>query len=260
MKAWKVGIMVGALLTLFLILLSVGEIKSLFVPLAYPAATNIVTVNGTGDVVAIPDVATFSFSVTENASTVTDAQTAASTKTNAAIKAMTDAGVATADIETLSYNINPHYDYTTPPCVYSANTTVCPSGKSVLNGYDVSETVQVKVRDLTKAGTLFQTIGSLKVQSVNDLQFSIDKPEMFQDQARAKAITDAEKNAQQLAGELGVNLVRVVNFSENSGGVVTPISYSVNSMALAGKAAAAPTISQGQQKITDSVSISYEIR
>ena len=254
---WKVALAVGSLLSLFLFLLSINEIRSFGQPLASPIATNTISVSGTGDVVAKPDVATFSFGVTENAKAIQDAQNAADIKANAAIKAMTDAGVAAVDIQTTSYNINPHYDYTGGICSPGG---ICTPSKSTLTGYDVSETVQVKVRDISKAGTLLATVGSLGVQNVDSLQFSIDKPDTIQAAARAKAITNAQTKANVLAEQLGVHLVRVTNFSEDNGAAPSPIMYAAKAMSVSSDAAVAPTISTGQQKVTSSVTITYEIR
>ena len=264
-NVWKIGVVCGLSLTLMLLVISLNEIKALFVPTSLPTATNTITVSGTGDIVVVPDTATFTFGVRENASTVVAAQNAASTKANAAIDAMKNAGVAKEDIQTLSYNISPNYEYQTPPCVYTisangASTNVCPTGKSVLNGYNVDETIQIKVRDITKAGTLFQTVGSLGVKSVDNLQFSVDKVDVVKDQARSKAIADAQTNANKLASELGVHLVRIVSFSENSYGAVQPMYYEANAKSVDSVAAPAPVIAQGQQNVTDTVSVTYEIR
>ena len=104
-NVWKIGVVCGLSLTLMLLVISLNEIKALFVPTSLPTATNTITVSGTGDIVVVPDTATFTFGVRENASTVVAAQNAASTKANAAIDAMKNAGVAKEDIQTLSYNI-----------------------------------------------------------------------------------------------------------------------------------------------------------
>ena len=163
-KFWKIlGSFIGVLIILAIIV-AIKQIKSIGYVGANPATTNTITVDGTGDAVSVPDVASFSFTVTETAKTVADAQTAATTKINAALKTVRDSGVADKDIQTLSYSINPHYEYQEPTCLVQA--VRCPSGKDVLTGYDVSESVQVKVRDLTKAGTLFTSIGSAGVQNV----------------------------------------------------------------------------------------------
>jgi uncharacterized protein YggE len=260
-KVWKIGAVVGIMLVIYLIALSIGQFKSIGYIGSGIQPTDTIAVSGTGDAYSTPDVATFSFTVTENAKTVSDAQSQATTKTNAALKAVRDAGVADKDIQTTSYNIAPHYEYQNAVCstVATANgTTYCPAGKSVLTGYDVSETVSVKVRDLDKAGSIFASIGSLQVENVNGLDFSVDQPDAVQAKARAIAITDAQTKATQLAQQLGVRLVRIVSFSENNDSYVAPVMYAMNSVAGSAKAAA-PEIATGQQKVTDNVTVTYEI-
>ena len=222
-------------------------------------APSTITVEGTGDALSVPDVATFSFSVMENAKTVTDAQTAATTKINAALASLKSQGVDDKDISTESYTINPHYDYQDSIC--PVGSTYCPGGKNVMNGYDVSETIQVKVRDLTKAGTIFASIGSLNVDTVNGLDFSIDDPSSVQAAARAKAIADAQSKAQVLAKQLGVSLGSVQSFSENNGGYVQPVMFAMDAKASGGVASApAPQVPTGEQKVTSDVTITYEIK
>jgi hypothetical protein len=275
-NAWRMVVTCGSALFLLFLVLALNQIRYLFEPgPAVPAATNTITVNGTGSVTAIPDIATFDFGVTETATTVAAAQTAATAKINTAMSALTSAGIATSDVQTLSYNINPHYSTVNQPCVYntvapaSAGSAIssgvmipyCPGQKSTLTGYDVSETIEVKVRNLSQAGTLFQTIGGLGVQDVNDLQFSINNIETVQDTARSNAIADARTNAAKLASELGVSLVRIVGFNDQSSGGIVPMMYASNAMvSSAGAAAPAPAIPQGQQKVTDNVSVTYEVR
>jgi uncharacterized protein YggE len=220
--------------------------------------TNTITVTCQGEQFATPDIATFDFGVTETAKTVGDAQTAATNKINAAFKALKDAGIADKDIQTSSYNINPHYEYQNAACVNG----YCPGGKSILTGYDVSQTITVKVRNLDKAGSIFSTIGSLGVQNVNGLNFSVDKPDAVKAAARKQAIDKAEAKAHELASQLGVHLVRIVSFNEDNiipyygkGGVAMDSMRSEAAMV-----APAPAVPAGEQKITSNVTITYEIR
>lgn len=217
---------------------------------------NTITVSGTGEAVAIPDVATFSFSVTQKAKTVVEAQTGATKKINDALKAVRDAGVADKDIQTTSYNINPHYEYISGG-VCSAN--YCPPGKSVMTGYDVSQSIQVKVRDLSKAGSIFASIGSLEVENVNGLNFSVDDPDMVKNEARDKAIANAKEKAKLLAKQLGVRLVRVNSFSENNDSYPRPMMYSFDSASVGKGGAVSPEIPAGESKFTNNVTIVYEI-
>lgn len=258
-NVWKAGLVVGILLAVFLLVVSIKEFKSLAYVGRDVPIMNAITVSGKGESVSIPDVATFSFSVTETAKEVTDAQTKATTKTNAALKALKDGGVADKDVKTTSYNINPHYEYQNYNCTTAG---YCPSGKSVLTGYDVSQTIEVKVRDLKKAGALFATIGSLDVQNVNGLTFSIDDIDTVKAKARELAIENAKSKAKDLASQLGVHIVRVTSFYEPSD---EPAYYGREALGgdmMVKNQAVAPTpqIPAGEQKIVSRVSITYEIR
>jgi len=266
-RFWQTVQIVLILLVVFLAAVSVKTLKSVSYVGVNTQNTNTITVDGTGDAFASPDVATFSYTVTQTAKTVSDAQTQATTKVNAALDALHSAGIADNDIQTQSYNINPHYDYQTSNCpnIYNSGTItsvpVCPPSKSVLTGYDVSVTTQVKVRDLTKAGAIFTAIGALGVTNVDGLNFSVDNPDTVKAQARTKAISNAQGKAQELAKELGVSLVRIISFNESNyaPGPIYAMGMSVKSVAM-DSAAVAPQISTGQQKVTDNVTITYEIR
>ncbi len=254
----KIGSTVGILLVVFLAVLSIKEIKSLAYVGKDTPATNVISVNGKGEAVSIPDIATFSFSVTETAKTVAEAQAKATERTNNALTAVKAGGVAEKDIKTLSYSINPHYEYSQGVCT----TYGCPGGKQVLIGYDVSQTVQVKVRDLSKAGALFDSIGSVGVQNVNGLTFSIDDMDTIKATARAQAITQAKVKAEKIAKDLGVSLVRITSFYDSSDDVIYPYARDA---AMGGAEsmnikAVAPQIPTGEQKITANVTITYEIR
>ena len=252
--AWEIGIVAGAALVLLLLVLVIAQGKEIL-GLGNHAPVNTITVSGTADVTVIPNIATFSFGVTETAKTVAAAQDAATAKTDAAINALVDSGVAESDVQTLSYAINPHYDYQSYACTLSG---VCPPSKSVLTGYDVSQSIQVKVHDLSKAGELFQKVGTLGVENVNNLQFSVDNLDNVKDQARARAIAAAHKNARKLSDELGVDLIRTVSFSDNAdSGTPYPVMYQ---NAVGASAKAAPTIPAGNQKVSDTVQIVYEIK
>ncbi|MEN9912713.1 MAG: hypothetical protein RLY66_121 [Candidatus Parcubacteria bacterium] len=255
-RFWKIATLVGILLAVFLAVISVKGMQTLNdndTP-----AYNSISVTGKGEAVSIPDIATFSFGVTESAKTVADASTKAADRMNAALKAVKDAGVEEKDIKTTSYSINPKYDYEGGEC----NTYRCTPGKSTLTGYEVGQTVQVKIRDLKKVGDIFSTISSLNVENVNSLSFAIDDVEKFKDEARAKAIDDAKAKAEVLAKQLGVRIVKITSFYDSSD---QPMYYGRegmggDAMVMNVKAASAPEIPAGEQTIMSSVTITYEIK
>jgi uncharacterized protein YggE len=222
------------------------------------AATDTITVEGDGQATVAPDVARISFTVQNTAATVADAQAASTKQANAAIAYVKGQGVADTDVKTLSYNISPQYSYQNP-CVAGG---LCPtySGSPKITGYDVSETVQITMRDLTKVGTMLSGLGQLGVQNVNGPDFALDDPTAGNNAARADAINKAKVQANLLASQLGVHLGKIVNFSESSGGGVYPMAYAKDSVMSAGAVATPPSVPTGENTYNASVSITYEIR
>jgi len=219
------------------------------------APTNVISVSGHGEAFAVPDIAVFTFSVTSLKATVADAQAEATTKANAATAYLKEQGVDAKDIQTTDYAVNPRYEWETYNCVGD-----CGSGKQVLKGYEVRQTTTVKVHETAKAGTLLAGVGSKGATEVSGLSFTFDDPTSVQNEARDEAIADAKKKAEVLAKSLGVSLVRVVSFNENSSGYPEPMAYGRGGVVAMDAKAVAPEISTGQNKITNNVSITYEIR
>ena len=250
-----VGKWVLITLTVFIALQSLIALMSLRYIGAGVQPTNVISVSGYGEAFGAADIATFSFSVVSEKSTVAAAQTDATNKINAITKYIKDAGVAEKDIQTTDYSVYPQYEYNQIVCV----SYPCPSGRQVLKGYQVRQTTTIKVRDLAKAGELLTGVGGKGATEMSGLNFTFDDPNKLQNDARGKAISDAKTKADQLAKQLGVSLVRVVSFNENGGGYPGPMY--TKAVGMGGDAVqSAPEISVGQNKVSSSVSITYEIR
>ena len=135
-------------------------------------ATDTITVQGNGKATLPPDVARISFTVQNTAGAVALAQAATTKQANAAIAFVKGQGVAEKDVKTLSYNISPEYSYPNP-CSRGA---LCPtySGTPKITGYQVSETIQVTVRNLSSVGALLGGLGDTGVQNVQGPAFALD--------------------------------------------------------------------------------------
>jgi uncharacterized protein YggE len=254
----KVLIAVFSMLALFLLLESIAVITHLVHDTT--PATNTITVQGEGKATALPDVATITFSVMDTESSVEAAQTKATTQTNAAIAAVKAFGIKDTDVQTTGYNVSPQYSYANNPC---APGMLCPQTTSAptITGYQVEQTVSVKVRDTSKAGDVLQKLGSLGVQNISGPDFEVDNPDAVQSQARADAIAKAKTQAQLLSKQLGVHLGKVVSFSDNSNNQVYPTVYGAAASGIGMKAAVAPApqLPTGQNEYDESVSVTYEI-
>jgi uncharacterized protein YggE len=247
-------------LALFLLVGTVSELKSYHYIGSGINPTNTISVSGHGEVFAVPDTATFNFTVNETATDVATAQSKATTNANAIIAYLKGQGIAETDIQTTDYSVNPQYSYQQSACPNSGGVAIyCPPGKQTITGYEVSQTVSVKVHDTSKAGGLLSGVGSKGASNISGLSLTVSNQDVLTIQARDKAIQDAKAKADALAKSLGVSIVRIVGFSEGGNG---PVYYAKSSgaMAMDVAAAPAPAIPTGQNKITDDVTITYEIQ
>lgn len=216
-----------------------------------------ISVSGRGEVIAIPDVATFTFGVQMKGETVSSAQKVVTEQVNKALDIVKKAGVAEKDIKTISYNVYPHYEYTQGVCTQYS----CPPGRQVLSGYEVSQTVEVKVRETERAGEIIGSLGVIEVANISNLTFTLDDKEKFRAEARAIAIKNAKEQAKELKNILGIRLGDILGFYEEP-----PYSEPVYMTRAYGKGgdmeigAPTPEIPAGENSIVSYVSITYEIK
>jgi hypothetical protein len=242
----------------FLVMQTVNSIKENKYIGGQGVPQNIITVSGEGEVFANPDIATFTFGVDETGKTVKEAQTKVTNKVNPSLKAIKALGVEDKDIVTTNFNAYPKYEYGQSACPMNS---YCPPGKQILVGYEVSETITVKVRKIDDAGKVIDAATSAGATNVSSLSFTIDDQDGLNQQARQKAIAKAKTKAQTLASDLGVSLVRIVSFSENGGGYPVPMYMKADmAVGMGGVAESAPTLPAGQNKVSSNVTITYEIR
>ncbi|MFA6447244.1 MAG: SIMPL domain-containing protein [Patescibacteria group bacterium] len=239
---------VGGLLGVALIILVIAQTRNAFQQYNYIGKTgrDTISIEGTGKVVAKPDVAKITLGVTTDGASVKDIQDQNSKKMNAIIAAVKDLGVKADDIQTQQYSVSPRYDWA--------------NGKQTLLGYTITQQVEIKVREVDKAGTVLAKAGELGANQMGDMQFVIDDPSALEAQARGKAIEDAKTKAEALASQLGMTVVRVVSFSESSNASYPPIAFGARDMAMKSEAVAAPQIEVGTNDVIKNVSVVFEVR
>lgn len=248
---------VGVLLALFLLAATLVKIKEYRFVGSGLNATNTITVSGTGKVDRSPDTAKVSFTISDEQKDVKVAQDNVSKKIDVVTKALTDLGVDAKYIKTDSYNSYPQYTYSDVSCM-SIN---CPKpGTPTLRGYQVSHSITVNVKALDSVPAVLGALGDAGVTNISGPNFGFEDDKAIAREARDIAIDDARKEAEKLARSLGVNLVRIVSFSDNNGGGY-PVAMYARDSAMSEKASgAAPTIPVGEQNITSNVTVVYEIQ
>ena len=205
-----------------------------------------ISVSGEGKVTVSPDVANIQLGIQAQAATVADAQSQATKAMNDVMAALTANGVDQKDIQTQYYNIQ------------QTSTWDNIKQQQVITGYEVSNTVNVKVRDVTKAGSVIDAVTAAggDLTKVNSIQFSLDDPTLSMDNAREIAMANANDTATQLAKLAGVKLGKPISISESSSTPPYPV-YAKD--AVAGSSSSTP-ISAGTLDITLDVQVLYAIQ
>jgi uncharacterized protein YggE len=183
-----------------------------------------------------------------NAGVVTQAATAAqalgqnSAAMEQVLKALTALGIADRDIHTTNVGIVP----------LRAPSQSGRQQPSPVVGYEVTNQVRVRVRNLAGLGRLLDTLVSQGANALGGIAFSIADPAPLLEQARTKAIADARQKAQVYAAAAGVKLGRVIFIRDTTPGLPRPMT--TRAMASAGV-----PIAPGEQELEVSVSVTYAL-
>ena len=199
----------------------------------------------TGEVSRVPDVALISSGVVTKAPSATAAIADNAARMERVRAALRRAGIADRDIQTSSINLNPEYKYQDgqPP---------------VLTGYQASNSVSIRFRDIRRSGAILDALVGEGANQINGPTLTIDKPEAAMDEARAQAIASGRARAELYARSLGLRVSRVIAVSE-AGAEPRPMPVMMD-RAMAVSKVASTEIDPGEQRLSVSVSMSFELR
>ena len=238
---------IAVLISLLIVILTLNQLWDLWgkwgwvtPPLKDPRA---ITISAEGKVTASPDTAKIQLSVVTDGPTADEVQQKNSENINKVTDFIKSSGVETKDIKTTYYNLYPKYDYV--------------NGRQIAAGYSLSQTLEVKIRDLKKTGGILTGAVSRGANQVSGVEFFVDDPDNLKAQAREQAFGKAQAKAQELAQLARVRLGQVITFSESSSGQ-PPVFYE-KALGLGG-GGPTPDIQSGSQEITVSVDVVFEIK
>lgn len=226
-----------------------------------PSAYRSFSVSGEGKVITVPDIARFTFSVVnEGGKDIAALQQDNTKKVNAIIDFLKSKKVASKDISTEQYNLEPRYQ--TSNCGWRANGSepaICPPPTIV--GYTVTQTVAVKVRDLTKVGDVLAGVVAQGANTVSQLTFTIDDPAKAEAEARGRAIKQAQEKAQAMAQAGDFRVGRLLSIED--GNYYPERLYKSAAFGIGGadtsESVPVPTIEPGSQEVQITVIARYEI-
>jgi uncharacterized protein YggE len=211
-----------------------------------PELRRTVSVSGTGQASATPDLAVVSLGVQTQAEEAGEALLQNSEQMQAVIDALKEAGVEAQDIQTQVIRLSPRYEQPTP------QTGRTQQGPPELVGFVATNIIEVMVRDLDDLGDLLDAAIQAGGNQIQGIRFEVEDPAELFDQAREAAWEDATHKAEQLA-ELSDSELGVVLTINESSRTPRPGTERVLS---AGAAAAVP-IEPGTQLIEINLQVTW---
>jgi uncharacterized protein YggE len=201
-----------------------------------------IVVGGEGSVTAAPDYAQISAGATTRAKTAAEAADANAKAMTAVIAALSNAGIAKADIQTAQFSLRP---------VYASPASV---SEQKLTGFAAANEVSVKVRNLDKLGDVLDRLVAAGATDVGNVSFLHADLSKVLDQARQAAIADARRKAEIYAHAAGVSLGAVAWISEDSG-EAAPVFGRLRAAAMA----AATPIATGEDTLRVHVTVGFAL-
>jgi hypothetical protein len=202
------------------------------------------TVTGTGESHGKPDFAQVQVGVVTEALTAAEALKKNNEAMGQLIVMIRKRGIEEKDFQTTQFNVTPRYKY-------DKNQQEPPK----IAGYQVVNEVRVKVRNLTVLGAFLDETVSLGANQVRGISFGVAEPVQLMDEARRKAMADAQRRARVYAEAAGLKIGKPTRIEEQAGG--RPGPYPVARMDAA--AASAVPVATGEQTFSVSVTVSYAI-
>ncbi|MFO7340713.1 MAG: SIMPL domain-containing protein [Lysobacteraceae bacterium] len=213
-------------------------------PAPLPADATLLSVSAQAEASRAPDIATVSAGVVTQAADGNAAMRQNAELMNKVLAAIRAAGVADKDVQTSGIHLSPQYHYqeNQPPRI---------------SGYQASNTVSVKLRDVARMGQVLDALAASGANQIHGPSFGLDDPEPLYDQARLQALEQARARAQTYARALGMKVRRVVSISEGGGGIHPPMPVV---MARAADAAYESTpVAAGETSVSVSLDVVFEL-
>ncbi|KAF1015943.1 MAG: 26 kDa periplasmic immunogenic protein [Stenotrophomonas maltophilia] len=210
-----------------------------------PVQGTLLNISANAEATRVPDVASLSAGVVTQAADGNSAMRQNAQQMDKVLAAVKAAGIAERDVQTSGISLNPQYRY-------------AENEAPKITGYQASNNVSVKVRDITKLGKVLDALAAQGANQINGPSFEIDKPEPVYDEARLAALKKAQERAQTYAKSLGLQVRRIVSISENSNGGFRPMPM-MRAMAASAAMDKATPVAPGESTVSVNLDVVFEL-
>ncbi len=206
-------------------------------------ALRTVTVEGLGEMAAVPDMAVVVAGVETTKAAAADAIDENNQAVERLLALAREFNVAEKDLQTAGFSVSPRYERNKPASV---------------TGYRVTNRVNIRFREVGKLGLLLDGLIRAGSNRIDNVTFVVDDPAPLEVEARKRAMTDARARAQLYAEAAGGQLGPVISVEETVTGVPMPRA----AMMMDARAAAAPSevpLALGENVTSVRVVVRYEL-
>ena len=171
------------------------------VPMEFVTAPAKITVQGSAQVTADPDMVTVTGNVSATAGTVGAAQEQVAAVIEKATAKLLELGVLESDIVTNHYSCYPQYNYDT----------------NAIIGYEASHALEITCRDVDMLDSVIGALTDSGFSQIYNVSYNVSmRGELYQ-QAMDLAIARAEQKAVRMAQTSGLVITGIDSLSENGG-------------------------------------------
>ena len=217
-----------------------------------------IDVAGEGRLHVKPDKADLQFTVFAEHKELQQAKKQADEKLESVLAMLAKIGIAKGDIQTNYSSIMPRYRYE------SSVTSGYSSGKQIFEAYEAQYAITVTIKKLDLVGVVLQKLTEASIDRIGNVTYGIIDERPIKEKALNEAIAHAKRKADIAAKAMEVEVGGVISFAE-AGAQIAPLQVMMAapmmakmSMDASGAAPSAPPA--GDIEVTQSVSISYEIK
>lgn len=158
-----------------------------------------ISVSATASMEVAPDIANISFDVNGKGSNASEAATASASKMDNVRRLLLSCNLTREDIITTSYTIYPELD-----------------NKGKTKGYIARNSLAIKVKDISRVGTVIDKLSSAGIDSINNVSFDVANKSLYRNKLLAQAVEKAHQEAAVVANAGGCSLGRLLSASINS--------------------------------------------
>jgi uncharacterized protein YggE len=206
-----------------------------------------VQARGRAKATAKPDQVRIDIGVTTQAKTAQEAAATNATRFSEVVAAVKKVAGADADIQTVSYTVQPNYRYPKE------------GGTPSIAGYTAQNIVRIRTLKVDKAGEIIDAGTGSGANQIRGIEFSVKDERTLRAQALRDAARDARAAVEAMAAGLGLRVLRILRVEESAGMEVQPVREMAMMRSMAADAAAPTPIEAGTIEAHATVVVTAEV-